>query len=261
MRFSESTKNREPYTKVWQAAINEGSMFAKVKNRDVFISETFNDAYDINAGDFFARSSIRLAGIVPPSYLWSNYEECRGIKLDRCLLTEYIDKARITIGNGARGVMLGDSTGATYPTNYGILNLVRIIDEIRNVVMKKDKPKNVLVDWQSEMSEPGILEKSNFWYFNLFMLTPEIGVIYLIKFRKESSLKLDFNDSKIYQVSFNQKENYKLSLNQQCLESKMPISEIFTDHGIAYVSKWKLNSISSSSFSVTDPRDIEWGVC
>jgi hypothetical protein len=259
MNLGEASHSRQPYSKIWQSVISEGSFFANVNSRDIFLSETYNDAYDINAMDLYARTGIRLAGIVPPSYLWENYESCKDFFSIDCSLTEVVSKAQKTIGNGARGVLITNGSRATYPKDYGLLKINQFVQWIKNGTEEKVTPE--LTDWPTEMAKPNALDRSRTWYFNMFLLTPDVGIIYLFPMIEREGLKLDLLNGKIYEVSLREGLLYKPALNDKCLASLQTSVEATTEYGSTFITKWGIRTNTYLPNEVIHPRQLKWGVC
>lgn len=157
-RMIETTKNRDNLSASWSALTNEASFFSKLKDRDFLFSTTFNDAYEINVANVYEKTGIRLGQIFYPPYVWPNYLDCGDF--ETCPLFEVREKSRATLANYSRG-----SSG----------------------IAKLTKEKGFQGDWPSILSKPQALDDSSFWYFNIFMITKDTALTYLVPMEDDPS--------------------------------------------------------------------------
>jgi hypothetical protein len=150
-RMIETTMNRDNLSASWSALTKEASFFSRLKDRDFLFSTTFNDAYEINVANVFQSTGIRLGQIYYPPHIWPNYLECQDY--GKCPLVNVKVLAANTLANYTRG---------TY------------------AIAKLTKEKGFVGDWPSILTKPQALDKSAFWYFNIFMITESTAVAYLI---------------------------------------------------------------------------------
>jgi hypothetical protein len=150
-RMVETTQNRIGLSSSWGALTKEASFFSKLKDRDFLFSTTYNDAYEINVANIHANTGVRLGQIFYPPNVWPNYLECQNYKY--CQLVDVREKSAATLVNYSRG---------SFP------------------VAKTTKEKLVYGDWPTTLSQPNALDGSSFWYFNIFMITENTALAYLV---------------------------------------------------------------------------------
>jgi hypothetical protein len=222
LAFVEGTKEREPYSKLWQAATNNNYLFQNVGDKDVVISQSYNDAYDINVADLFQRKDLRLAGMISPDYLWNNYNNCSNKMYEDCPLTYKLEDVQRVIGNGSQS-------------------------------------QN---DWPDQMSKKGALDESKFWFFNTTLFTKNEGVAYIFPIDTNSSnLSIDIENGRVISVNLNQPTSLNISMNGQCLAKIASEIEVVTDLGEAYMSIWKFELGENLIQKKIDPRYLSIGIC
>lgn len=231
-RVSESTRNRDNISATWDIVTKNVDNFSDVKDKDLFISTTYNDAYEINVADFYQRTGIRLAAFVWPGYIWENFDSCTNYEI--CPL----DDAVIKINNWLTNISKGES--------------------YLRILMKKWKFNN---DWPQTLQTEGALTRSNFWYFNIYMITEQVGLAYLIPIVKSDlNLSANIGKSKIFLVSLNSPTQIKPTLNGICLRADSEIQQFRTYKQIGYLQRWTIPS-SYDAIENTDIRAVATGTC
>ena len=243
-RFIESTKARDNISSSWEAITDDKWLFTEVLDRDVFFSVTHNDAYEINVGDFYTRTGIRLAHMIPPSYVWSEYGECVNLLECRPLKLELSNIQR-TISNSARAPRSSFAPiNQTYPRIYE--------------------------DWPTQISKPGALDNSRLWFFNTYLLTPNVAISYIVPFAvdQRDNLTVDLQNLKMQQVAMKGDKDLYVGISNQCLTREGESRIVETSFGSVKVSNWTLsnppvlldNTLPRPKFNL-DPRAIEINIC
>lgn len=147
------TQNRKLNYETWKILHRDKVLFSTLQDGDAVVSQTYNDAYEVNAANFFARSGIRLRQMFPPSYLYTP-EEIECDKLRTCDLVGPQDRMPQLLVNG----LLPDSEA----TN----------------------------DWVWQSVQPGALESLRVFAFDIYAVTPSTMVAFLVPFDDESGLEV-----------------------------------------------------------------------
>jgi hypothetical protein len=77
LRVSNENTGRNFQYKSWQILTREATLFENVKTADIFISNNQNDAFETNAGSFYANTGIRLAYLFNTSSVFPNILDCQ----------------------------------------------------------------------------------------------------------------------------------------------------------------------------------------
>lgn len=231
-RISESTRNRDNISSAWEALTKDQDFFSQVKDKDLFISTTYNDAYQINVADFYLRTKIRLAAFVWPGYVWTDFQTCNDYK--SCPLGDSVNKISTWLVNISKG------------------------DSKLRILSKEWKFEN---DWPTEINQSGALSNSNFWYFNVYMITQNVGLAYLIPvIKSESNLLADLKGAKVFLTSSGSPTPIRPLLNGVCMTQKSDTRKIQTTYGEIFTSKWQINQ-PRELLQPVDLRTVSTGTC
>jgi len=232
LRVSEQTKNRDNISATWEALVKNSEFFNDVHDKDLFISTTYNDAYQINVADFYLNTGKRLAAFVWPNYIWPFFDECKNFST--CPLENGVEKI-----------------------NDWLVNISKNDSKLR-MLSKEWKFTN---DWPSYIHNSGALRKSNFWYFNIYMLTNEVGLAYLIPvIKNESNLLIDVSYTKFFMVSLNQETRIRPLLGDRCFVSIYDKQKIDTSYGSVYTSTFTMTP-NVPKLKPLDLREMTIGTC
>ena len=240
MRVSESSHSRDKLSASWEALTNDKSLFEDVHDRDIFLSTTYNDAFQINAGSFYSRTHIRLTEMWSPLTLWPRYSLCEST-LDLCPLVHIRDRVAKNLPNVTRS-----STSLSRLAKY----------------------RNYKGDWPSILLKPGALDSSKFFFFNIYMISTDVALAYLVPINDNDTNALaNIHNVKLVELTAMQTKPLNISFKNACLkasESKI----VKTSFG-----PWKMtffaiptNPSTPTGESIvlprySDIRSISTGVC
>lgn len=231
-RVSEGTRNRDNISATWEALTENRNFFVDVKNKDLFVSTTYNDAYQINVADFYQRTKIRLAAFVWPGYIWDDFESCTNY--ESCPLDGAVPKITDWLTNISKGE-----------------------SELR-ILMKQWKFDN---DWTQYIRDGGALKDSNFWYFNIYMITDSVGLAYLIPLKKSArNLDVDIQKSKVFTLSLNEPTDIKPSIFGYCMTPLSGVKKISVRSKSAFAQTWVFPE-TLDNFGKIDIRQVSTGTC
>ena len=234
-RFIETTKNRDNISSTWSAVTKKPDLFHNVKNSDVFISTTTNDAYEINVADFYLKTHKRLAQFFLPQYLWSDYLECPN---SNCKLDNIERRINETLPNSSRP---------------------------KSTIIYWNGTKSSLDDYPTKVLKDGLIKTSSIWYFNIYQLTPNTGVAYLVKMTKDPIYaKVDLSTLRVAMVYSDVSErNLKPSLNGICLsDTPAEMIDIHTEFGARHIAIWNANqNLNFNKSKFIDPRQLSLSSC
>lgn len=231
-RVSESTKNRDNISATWEAITSDKDFLSTVKDKDLFISTTYNDSYQINVADFYLRSGIRLAAFLWPGYVWKDYDSCSDYS--KCKLTNPVGNITTWLTN----ISKGDSWLRFLSRTWRFTN-----------------------DWPNEIRISNGLVESQFWYFNIYMITPDVGLAYLIPVVKMSdNLLANPNMAKVSLISLKEETTIKPSLFGNCMVPSTTSRLVQTSYGKVTLSNWKIDE-SERVLDLVDLRTISTGTC
>ena len=171
----------------WQQLTKTSKIFEDVKDSDIFISTNQNDAFETNAGSFYANSGIRLAYLFNTNSIFPNFSNC--VLGSDCALEGVRQKSIATLPNLTRGTFVP-----------------RMADKSR------------IDDWVGINSREGALERSTIWAFDMFLLTPTTYFSYLAPFLDdETQAKIDFTKLKVVTITSNPKNDFGPAIANVCL--------------------------------------------
>lgn len=218
----------------WQELTRNSNVFASVKEKDIFISTNQNDAFETNAGSFYANTGIRLAYLFNTNSVFPNFTACT--LGSNCTLTGVRQKSIATLPNLTRGTFV-----------------------------PKLADKSRIDDWVGINSRKGALDGSTIWAFDMFLLTPTTYFSYLAPFLDdETQAKIDFRKLRVVTVTSNVKNDFGPAIANVCLAqdgARMGQSGLLMTH-------WKVPEEAldpSGAFirlpSSLDFREIQAGIC
>jgi hypothetical protein len=171
----------------WQHLTKTSKVFEDVKDSDIFISTNQNDAFETNAGSFFANTGIRLAYLFNTNSIFPNFSNCD--LGSECALEGIRQKSIATLSNLTRGTFVP-----------------RLADNSR------------IDDWVGINLRKGALEKNTIWAFDTFLLTPTTYFSYLVPFlNDEKQASVDFTKVKVVTITSNLKNDFGPAIANVCL--------------------------------------------
>lgn len=218
----------------WQELTNNSRVFAGVKDKDVFISTNQNDAFETNAGSFYANTGIRLAYLFNTNSIFPDFTSCT--LGSSCTLSGVRQKSIATLPNLTRGTFV-----------------------------PKLADKSRIDDWVGINSREGALSQSTIWAFDMFLLTPTTYFSYLAPFlNDETQARVDFAKLKVVTITSNSTNDFGPAIANVCLVqdgTRLSKSGLLMTH-------WKVPEAAldpSGDFirppSSLDFREIQAGTC
>jgi hypothetical protein len=231
---SSSTKARDFDYQAWQVLTKSTDIFQNVRDRDIFISEHQNDAYETNAGSFFYNTNIRLAYLFNSSEIWPNYLACT--KNSNCLLSDFRKRTRETLLNLERGAFV-----------------------------KTDRYALQKNDWVNINSKPGALNSSKIWDFDEYPISTNTVIAYLAPYDEtQISASILLRELNFVTISKDTSPILNPSLNGYCLvEANADHTRQFRDATVR-VAYWKLplfDQFGKSLPKSLDIRSMAVGTC
>ena len=218
----------------WQQLTRSSILFEDVKESDIFISSNQNDAYETNAGSFYANTGIRLAYLFNTYSIFPEFDNCA--LETSCTLMGIRQKSLSTLPNLTRGTFV-----------------------------PKLADKSRIDDWVGVNSKKGAMDESTIWAFDMFLLTTDTYFSYLAPFLDdESQAKIDFTKFKAVTITSNLENEFGPAIANICLVQEG--KEI--DQSGSLMTHWKVPEIAldpSGAFvnppSSLDFREIKAGAC
>jgi hypothetical protein len=171
----------------WQHLTKTSSVFKDVKESDIFISTNQNDAFETNAGSFYANTGIRLAYLFNTNSIFPNFSNC--VLGPDCALEGVRQKSIATLPNLTRGTFVP-----------------RLADKSR------------IDDWVGINSRKGALDGSTIWAFDTFLLTSTTYFSFLAPFLDdEKEARIDFTKLKVVTITSNPKNDFGPAIANVCL--------------------------------------------
>jgi hypothetical protein len=171
LKVANENRTREFQYEAWQTLTKSVGFFDDVKTSDIFISSNQNDAFETNAGSFYANSGKRLAYMFNTNVIWPDFSQCK--LTEECQLTSVREKSISTIPNLTRGTFV-----------------------------PKLLASNRIDDWVGINSKENALSKSTIWAFDMFLMTPTTYFSYLVPFlSNEKQAQVDFLSLKVATVT------------------------------------------------------------
>lgn len=230
---AEENKGRNFQYDAWDALTAQKNIFEGVKNRDIFISNNQDDAYETNAGKFFYNSGIRLSYLFKTNIIYPEKISC--IDESGCDLLPVKEIAIQRLGNLVR-------SGAGTKT-WGDFD-------------------NESVDWVESNRVPGVLNNSKVWAFDMFLISQSTYISYLAPFVENRKIPtLDFSKIRFFTVENSIKPLLSPSVNGFCFNLK---TQYLSNNGLV-VKVWELPKLdinSNTELSKELPfSTIEVGLC
>lgn len=188
LKVSNENRTREFQYQSWQALTKSTNFFDGVKTSDIFISSNQNDAFETNAGSFYANSGKRLAYMFNTNIIWPDFNQCR--ESTDCELASVREKSISTIPNLTRGTLVPK-------------------------LLASDR----IDDWVAINSRENALSKSTIWAFDMFLMTPTTYLSYLVPFvSNERQAQIDFLNLKVAMVTNQIKIEFRPAIFNVCLD-------------------------------------------
>jgi hypothetical protein len=188
LKVSNENRTREFQYEAWQTLTKSDSFFGEVKTSDIFISSNQNDAFETNAGSFYANSGKRLAYMFNTNVIWPDFAQCQ--MLAECELVSVREKSISTIPNLTRGTFV-----------------------------PKLLASNRIDDWVGINSKENALSKSTIWAFDMFLMSPTTYFSYLVPFlSNEKQAQIDFLNLKVATVTNLFENEFRPAMANVCLE-------------------------------------------
>ena len=231
-QIAKETKARDNSYYSWRAITSNSAFFSGVKDRDIFISNSQNDAYETNAGSFYYYSGIRLVYLFRTVSIWPEIEKCA---LDSdCVL----DRAR------ERVITILPTLNRVGPDPVNDRELVES-------------------DWVKENMKPGILSQSRVWFFDIFPMTPNTVIAYLAPNIEENlTASVDVKEIRVATLSRGAKLEFRPSIGGICLAELPNAPEIGADKFGVQTKLWKIPQVDGQLIQkYIDFRALNMGTC
>lgn len=233
-KVSNENRIREFQYQAWQTLTKSRNFFDKVKTSDIFISTNQNDAFETNAGSFYANSGKRLAYMFNTNIIWPDFNQC--LETADCKLVSVREKSISTIPNLTRGTFAPKLLAS------------KRID-----------------DWVGINSKENALSKSTIWAFDMFLMTPTTYFSYLVPFiSNEKQAQVDFLNLRVATVTNQIKNEFRPAIANVCLDK---IGKIQENSG-QFLTIWRVPTLgidpSGSPIMPPDKLDfkrVQAGVC
>ena len=69
--IAQSTHNRDESAFAWEILMSSGIMQESLKDGDILISPSNDDAFERNPGDIYSKTGVRLGMMLPPASIWA----------------------------------------------------------------------------------------------------------------------------------------------------------------------------------------------
>ena len=231
-QIANETKGRDNSYYSWRALTAHDSFFSAVSDRDIFISNSQNDAYETNAGSFYHFTGKRLVYLFRTVSVWPEFENCK-LESD-CVL----DRARERVVN-------------ILPT------LNRLGPDPQN---ERQMTRN---DWVKENLRPGILDRSKIWLFDIFPMTANTLVAYLGQnLDNNLSASINAQELRVATLTRGASLEFRPSMSGLCLE-EVPDKEKESKRKFRVdVKLWRVpqNDLAEGP-KVLDFRSLNIGTC
>lgn len=231
-QIASETKARNNSYYSWRALTSHNTFFSEVKTRDIFISNSQNDAYETNAGSFFHFTGIRLVYIFRTVSIWPEIESCKidtGCALDRA--RERVIEVLPTLNR------LGP-------------------DPLKERQMTTD-------DWVKENLKPGILNESKIWLFDIFPMTANTSVAYLSQ-NLEMNVSASVNPKDLLVATMTRGTNleFRPSVSGLCLEEQVQDKKDLKRKFGVEVRLWRVSKDDvNKNENYLDFRNLNLGTC
>ena len=231
-QIAKETKARDNSYYSWRAITSNSVFFSGVRDRDIFISNSQNDAYETNAGSFYYYSGIRLVYLFRTVSIWPEIEKC-ALGSD-CIL----DRAK------ERVIAILPTLNRTGSDSLNDRELVES-------------------DWVKENMKPRILNQSRVWFFDIFPMTPNTVIAYLApNIEENSTASVDAKEIRVATLSRGANLEFRPSIGGICLDELPHGPEIGADKFGVQTKLWKVPQVDGQLIQkYIDFRALNMGTC
>ena len=185
---AEENKGRNFQYDAWESLTKQKNIFEGVKDKDIFISNNQDDAYETNAGKFYYNSGIRLSYLFKTNIIYPEDISC--FSESKCDLLPVKDIAVQRLGNLVRS-----GAGTKTWSDFGSKSM----------------------DWVESNRISGALQNSKVWAFDMFLISQSTYISYLAPFiENRKNPTVDFNKMKIFTVEKSIKPLLTPAVNNIC---------------------------------------------
>ncbi len=226
LRVSNENRTREFQYQAWQTVTKSVNFFDGVKTADIFISSNQNDAFETNAGSFYANSGKRLAYMFNTNIIWPDFTQCQLIA--DCELVSVREKSISTIPNLTRGTFV-----------------------------PKLLASNRIDDWVGINSKENALSESTIWAFDMFLMTPTTYFSYLVPFlSNEKQAQVDFLNLKVATVTNQIKSEFRPAIANVCLDQVGEVQKRFSQ----FMTIWRVPKLGldPSGAPIKSPEKLDF---
>lgn len=223
--IANSSHARDESVDAWDILLGQSDFFEQVKSGDIFVSPSNDDAFERNAGDFYAKTGIHLGISLRPVDIWSL--EC----LDdlNCTLSEL--RPRLA-------AILKDRLA-------------------RRKFFPQELIKSIGTDWidQQVMSENAF--RSEIFYFNFIPVGDGIHIAIVAPLQEvQSNSIVNMEQAQLIAISASYTTSSKfVELNGQCLSPSERKKIKFR------ADEWEILRYPVEARGYIDMRFMSWGLC
>jgi hypothetical protein len=230
---AEESKGRNFQYDAWAALTKQKNIFEGVRDRDIFISNNQDDAYETNAGKFYFNSGIRLSYLFKTNIIYPEKISC--ISESKCDLLPVKEIAVQRLGNLVR-----TGAGAKTWSDFEYSSM----------------------DWIESNRMPSVLQDSKVWAFDMFPISQSTYISYLIPFIENRKIPtVDSTKMKIFTVEDSLIPLLRPAIHNICFNTN---TQYMSNNGLV-VNVWELptsivNDNSTFKYELNF-NDIGVGVC
>ena len=231
-QIAHETKARDNSYFSWRALTSDEDFFSGVKNRDILISNSQNDAYETNAGSFFHFTGIRLVYLFRTVSIWPEIDNC-SVESD-CVL------------------------------DRGKERVINILPTLNRIGPDPENDRKMTkFDWVKENMQPEMLDQSRIWFFDIFPMTPNTVAAYLApNIETSASASVKVNSLRVATLSRGVDLEFRPSIGGFCLEELPKNHEVVKNKFGVQMKIWKPSQkIVSLDQEVLDIRSLNMGTC
>ena len=220
--FSKLTNSRDFLYESWNEVTKNGEFFKEVNNADSIVSSTSNDAFEMNAGSFYANTGIRLTYLFNAGIIWPQFSNCS-------------NRMKCSLGGLDRRI------GEIIP------NLLR--NPMESKINRSSNP-----EWVAQLIKNDKWKKGRKYYLDIIPASPDQTVVFMAEITKfEPTAMFSSTSFKMRVISKVSKLPWKPKIGFVCGRE---IGKPFKNANV-FVSSWEIRFTQS----MNDIRDLNFGIC
>jgi hypothetical protein len=220
--FSVTTNSRDFLYKSWNIITKDSILFTQLQNGDSIVSSTSNDAFEMNAGTFFANTGVRLSYLFNAGIVWPQFSKC-------------YDRTKCSLGGFDARI------GEILP------NLLR--NSMTSKVNTSHNP-----EWAAQLIRNKLWVSRKKYYLDVIPLSQaNVGVVFAEITKFNPTATITTSSLKISTVSESKLFKWKPKIGKYC---STLLGKPMKKSG-DYVAYWEIKSAEPN----LDIRDLTFGVC